>query len=207
MHKLIMLSHAYRQSGAYREDAAAVDGANSLLWRFSPRRLSAEELRDTILHVAGKLDTTMGGPGFRLYKYMRDNVSTYAPLDEFGPETYRRAVYHQNVRAGRVDLMTEFDSPDCALAAPRRASTTTPLQALTLMNHNFTMDMAAALAERLRAEGGDDPSAQIARAYALMFSRQPDDAEIAAAKSLAAEYGLEALCRGLLNANEFVYLD
>lgn len=208
MHKLLMLSQAYRQSGAFRADAAAIDADNRLLWRFSPRRLSAEELRDTVLAVTGKLDTTMGGPGFRLYKYMRDNVSTYAPLDEHGPETYRRAVYHQNVRAGRVDLMTEFDSPDCAMAAPRRASTTTPLQALTLMNHDFTMDMAAALADRLRAEAErENADAQVRLAYELMFSRIPDDAERAAAVPLIADHGLEAFCRGLLNANELVYLD
>ncbi len=208
MHKVLMLSQTYRQSGEYRAEPAAEDADNRFLWRFSPRRLSAEELRDTVLAVSGKLDMTMGGPGFRLYKYMRDNVSTYAPLDTHGPETYRRAVYHQNVRAGRVDLMTEFDSPDCALAAPRRATTTTPLQALTLMNHTFTMDMAAALAERLRADtGGDAVAAQIDRAYALAFSRTPADTERSTAESFIAQYGLVAFCRGLLNANELVYLD
>lgn len=208
MHKLLMLSQTYRQSGEYRAEPAAGDADNRFLWRFSPRRLSAEEVRDTVLAISGKLDMTMGGPGFRLYQYMRDNVSTYAPLDTFGPETYRRAVYHQNVRAARVDLMTEFDSPDCALAAPRRATTTTPLQALTLMNHTFTMDMATALSERLRADtGGDVVSAQIERAYALAFSRTPAETERQTAESFIAEYGLVAFCRGLLNANELVYLD
>lgn len=61
------------------------------LWRFPPRRLAAEELRDTVLAVAGKLDTRAGGPGFRLYKVTQNNVSTYFPLDRHGPETYRRA--------------------------------------------------------------------------------------------------------------------
>ncbi len=208
MHKLLMRSQTYRQDGGFRADAAAKDADNQWLWRFAPRRLSAEELRDTILMVAGKLDTTMGGPGFRLYQYMRDNVSTYAPLDTVGPETYRRAVYHQNVRAGRVDLMTEFDSPDCALAAPRRASTTTPLQALTLMNHQFTMDMANALAERLEADAGsNDIAAQIDRAYAIAFAREPDSGERDLASALIQQYGMAAFCRGLLNANELVYLD
>ncbi len=208
MHKLLMLSQTYRQSGEFRADAAATDADNQLLWRFAPRRLSAEELRDTILAVAGKLDSKMGGPGFRLYQYMRDNVSTYAPLDTHGPETYRRAVYHQNVRAGRVDLMTEFDSPDCALAAPRRASTTTPLQALTLMNHQFTMDMASALAERLEAEADrNDVDTQIDRAYAIAFSREPNADERKTGEEFAKQHGLVAFCRGLLNANELVYVD
>lgn len=208
MHKLLMTSKTYRQRGDYRPEAAAADADNRLLWRFAPRRLSAEELRDTVLNAAGKLDMTMGGPGFRLYKYMRDNVSTYAPLDDHGPETYRRAVYHQNVRASRVDLMTEFDSPDCALAAPRRATTTTPLQALTLMNHQFTMDMAAAFAERLRTESGTKGTpAQIDRAYAIAFSRPPNASERDSAEAFIEHHGLVAFCRGLMNANEFVYVD
>ena len=81
---------------------------------------------------------------------MQDNVCTYVPLDKHGPETYRRAVYHQNARASVVDLMTEFDQPDCTFSAPKRSETTTPLQALTMLNHSFTLDMAAALAEPLR---------------------------------------------------------
>ena len=88
----------------------------------------------------------MGGPGFRLYEYQQDNVATYVPLDQHGPETYRRAVYHQNARASVIDLMTDFDQPDCAFSVPRRVATTTPLQALTLLNHAFTLDMAEALA-------------------------------------------------------------
>ena len=67
-------------------------------------------------------------------------------VDVHGAETFRRAVYHHNARAARVDVMTDFDCPDPAFAEPRRASTTTPLQALTLMNHSFSLEMAAAFA-------------------------------------------------------------
>src|SRR6185436_7089808 len=129
-----------------------IDADSRLLWRFPPRRLSAEEVRDTLLSVSGKLDKKMGGPGFRLYEYQQDNVATYVPLDRHGPETYRRAVYHHNARAARVDVMTDFDCPDPSFAEARRASTTTPLQALTLMNHRFALDMAQALAERLQRD-------------------------------------------------------
>ncbi|MCB1124119.1 MAG: DUF1553 domain-containing protein, partial [Verrucomicrobiae bacterium] len=76
MHRLIMLSSAYRQSSVWRDVGGTLDADSRLLWRFPPRRLSAEEIRDSMLQVAGKLDTTMGGPGFRLYYYMQDNVST-----------------------------------------------------------------------------------------------------------------------------------
>jgi hypothetical protein len=144
-----------------------VDFASRLLWRFPPRRLSAEELRDTMLAASGKLDLKMGGPGFRLYRYLSDNVSTYVPLETHGPETFRRAIYHQNARASTIDLLSDFDAPDCTASAPRRTPTTTPLQALTLFNHSFTLDLSRHFAERLQRECGNDVAAQIRRAFAL----------------------------------------
>jgi len=206
MHRLIMLSETYRQSSAFRADAAKVDGEARLLWRFPPRRLSSEEVRDTMLMVAGKLDLKQGGPGFRLYEFMQDNVCTYVPLDKHGPETYRRAVYHQNARASVVDLMTEFDQPDCTFSAPKRAETTTPLQALTMLNHSFTLDMAAALAERLQKEVGEYAEAQVHLAYQLCYSRQPADGELSDCLALVKQQSLAALCRVLLNTSELIYV-
>jgi hypothetical protein len=212
-----------------------------VLWRFPPRRLSAEEIRDTMLMVGGKLKIAAtesaksagrivnptagtdglsirpteaepmaalpdGGPGFRLYRFLQDNVCTYVPLEKHGPETYRRAVYHQNARASVVDLMTEFDQPDCTFSAPRRAQTTTPLQALTMLNHSFTLDMAAALADRLEREAGEDRGAQIGLAYQLCYSRPPSADEISDCRGLADTHGLVALCRVLLNTTEMIYV-
>lgn len=207
MHKLIMLSQTYRQASTWREHAARVDGDSALLWRFPPRRLRAEEIRDSILAIAGKLDPSMGGPGFRLYEYLQDNVATYVPLDEHGPETYRRAVYHQNARAQHLDLMTDFDAPDCAMPAPRRDSTTSPLQALTMMNHQFTTDMADALAARVAAEAGPSLADQVRRAYALAFTRMPGPEEQLQAVALAELHGMDAFCRALLNASELIYVE
>ncbi|MBM3460286.1 MAG: DUF1553 domain-containing protein [Armatimonadetes bacterium] len=207
LHRLILTSQTYQQSAAYRAAAARVDGDSRLLWRFPPRRLSAEELRDTFLAVSGKLDRNMGGPGFRLYEYQEDNVATYVPLAKHGPETYRRAVYHQSARAARVDLLTDFDCPDPAFAAPRRVSTTTPLQALTLMNHTFTMDMGRFLAERLEREAPGDPGAQVRRAFLLGSARAPTPEELSVSVRVAREHGLPALCRALLNSNEWIYLN
>jgi hypothetical protein len=202
LHREILLSRTYLQSADHREDGAKLDKDARLLWRFPPRRLSAEEIRDTLLTVAGKLSLEpMGGKGFRLYKVMQNNVSSYYPLDLHGPETYRRAVYHQNARASVVDVLNDFDLPDIAFAAPKRANTTTPLQALTLLNHAFTGDMAAAFASRLEAA---DP---IGSAYRLAFQREPADRERAAAERLISEHGLRAFCRALLNANELICLD
>jgi hypothetical protein len=202
LHREILLSQTYLQSAAYREEAAKEDKDARLLWRFPPRRLSAEELRDTMLTVGGKLQLEpMGGPGFRLYRYLANNVSTYVPLDTHGPESYRRAVYHQNARASVVDVLNDFDLPDIAFAAPKRANTTTPLQALTLLNHSFTLDMAKALAARIQK--GD----AVTQAYRITFQRKPSAKEHEAATQLIATHGAEAFCRALLNANELLYLE
>ncbi len=206
LHREILLSQTYQQSGANREDAAKQDGRTRLLWRFPPRRLQAEEIRDSILSVAGKLNLQMGGPSFRLYRYLEDNVATYIPLDQHGAETYRRAVYHQNARSSLVDGLTDFDLPDNAGSAPNRISTTSPLQALTLLNHQFTLDMAEALAARVKQEAPNNEAAQIRRAFALAFQRQPAQAEESAALQLIAKHGWRAFCRALLNANELIYL-
>ena len=167
LHRLIMTSQAYRQASTWRAGPAGLDADSRWLWRYPPRRLEAEELRDALLAVSGSLQMTLGGPGFRLYEYEVDNVATYVPLDVQGPETYRRAVYHQNARASRVDLLGEFDCPDNSFSAPRRAATTTPLQSLTLLNHSFVLDMASALAARLESERPSDVRAQVDRAFWL----------------------------------------
>lgn len=202
MHREIMLSKTYQQSSKGRDDGLKADAASRLLWRFPPRRLSAEAVRDTMLAVAGALKLEpMGGPGFRLYKHSQNNVSTYFPLDVHGPETYRRAVYHQNARASVVDILTDFDFPDIAFAAPKRANTTTPLQALTMMNHRFVLDMADALAKRI-----DGPEV-VERLWSLAFQREPTASESTGAYALLNQHGLPALCRALLNSNELIYIE
>ena len=208
LHKLIVMSHTYRQSSAHREGAAKVDADARLLWRFPPRRLSGEEVRDTMLALAGKLDheKEKGGPGFKLYRYVEDNVATYHPLDEHGPNTYRRAVYHQNARAARVDVLSDFDCPDPAAAAPRRASTTTPLQALALLNHKFVHDAAGFLTARAEKDAGPDAEARVRRAFAIAYGRAPTAGELKTALPVVAQHGLKPLCLALLNSNELLYL-
>lgn len=210
LHREILLSKVYQQSAAYHEDLAKQDKDSRFLWRFPPRRLSAEELRDTMLTVAGKMRLEpMGGPGFRLYKFTQNNVCTYFPLDVHGPETYRRSVYHQNARASIVDVLSDFDLPDNAFAAPKRANTTTPLQALTMLNHSFTLDMAKAIGDRI---AGDKDQAlelgvAITKAYRIVFQRDPSTEEMVAASPLIEKHGIEAFCRALLNANELLYIE
>ncbi len=218
LHREILMSATYRQASTFRDEASREDKDTRLLWRFPPRRLSAEELRDTMLTITGKMQLEpMGGPGFRLYKFTQNNVCTYFPLDKFGPETYRRAVYHQNARASVVDVLNDFDLPDIAFAAPKRANTTTPLQALTLLNHGFTLDMAQALASRIESEPIDKSLYEdnvikpedepVIQAYQFAYQRDPTRKEIIAAKKLIDVYGLDAFCRALLNSNELIYVD
>jgi hypothetical protein len=212
MHRLIVTSQTYRQSSDLaanpsQTDPMRVDAASRLYWRFPPRRLTGEQIRDSMLAISGVLDNRMGGPGFRLYKYLEDNVATYVPLDKHGPETYRRAVYHQNARAARVDLLSDFDAPDPALAAPCRIATVTPLQSLTLLNHSFTLDMASFFAERVERQVGMAPlEAVVDRVFLLAYARLPDPQERDKSCTLVRSFGLRALCRAIWNSNEFLYL-
>jgi len=206
LHKEIMMSAAYRQSSGFEEARASVDSEARFLWRFPPRRLDAEQVRDAVLAVSGKLNRTMGGPGFRLYKYTVDNVATYYPLEQFAEETYRRSVYHQAPRSVRVDLLGQYDCPDSSLPEPKRVVTTTPLQALVLLNNQFLLDQARHFAERLKREGEGDAGKQAERAFLLAYGRGPSATEKRAAVALIGKHGLAAFCRALFSGNEFVYV-
>jgi hypothetical protein len=205
LHKLIVMSYTYRQSSVANAKGLAADAGNQLLWRMPLRRMEAETIRDAILSVSGKLNRQMGGQSFQLFKYRVVNVAIYEPLDEHGPETWRRAVYAQPARAIREDLMASFDCPESAQMSPRREVTTTPLQALALLNGAFIVQQANFFAERVRREAGEKAEAQVTRAFRLAFSRAPSDKEQKAAVELVTQHGLATLCRALLNGNEFLY--
>jgi hypothetical protein len=207
LHKELMLSAAYRQASTANATAASQDGEARYLWRFPPRRLDAEAVRDSILFVSGKLNRKLGGPGFRLYTYRVDNVATYGFPEKFEADTFRRSIYHQTARSVKDDVLGPFDCPDATLPEPKRVVTTTALQALSLFNNPFVLDQARFFAERLvRESGPSDLRAQIVRAFQLAFGRPPTEAEGAASMKLIQEHGLWVFCRALLNANEFVYV-
>ncbi|MBM3729007.1 MAG: DUF1553 domain-containing protein [Acidobacteria bacterium] len=203
LHREIMLSRAYRQSSSHHEANAKIDSEARYLWRYPPQRLAAEAIRDTILAVSGQLDRRMGGPGFQLFKYTVDNVATYFPRESFGPDTWRRAIYQTAARSVRSELLGQYDCPDSSLPEPKRIVTTSPLQALALLNNSFVLDQARFLAERLKAEA---PGHEIERAFALAFARQPDATELDDARKLIAQHGLAAFARAILNANELIYV-
>jgi hypothetical protein len=206
VHRLVVLSAAYRQASAARPQEMAADAQDRWLWRYPPRRLEAEPLRDAILVVSGNLDPRMGGPGFDLFEPNTNYVKVYTPKKEFGPAEWRRMVYQNKPRMQLDDTFGPFDCPDAGQIAPKRNSSTTALQALNLMNSRFVTQQAALFAERVRREAGADPAAQVRRGFRLAFGREPTAEESAIGVKLVREHGAEALCRVLLNANEFLYV-
>lgn len=206
IHRLILTSATYRQDSATNDKAARVDAGTRLLWRFPPRRLEAEALRDTILAVSGKLDCKMGGPGFDLFEPNTNYVKVYTTKTDYGPTEFRRMVYQSKPRVELDSIFGTFDCPDAGQATPKRTVSTTPLQALSLLNSNFALQQASFLAERVQRDAGDDQTKQCARAFVLAFGRQPTAEETTAAQALVQEFGLPALCRAIYNANEFIQI-
>jgi hypothetical protein len=206
IHRLIVNSATYRQASATRPECVAIDASSQLLWRFPPRRLEAEAIRDAILAVSGKLDLRAGGPGFSFFEPNDNYVRVYAPRREWEPDTFRRMVFGTVVRQRPDGVFGAFDCPDAGQIAPKRSRSTTPLQALNLLNSSFMMQQAEFFAARLTAEAGPEPEAQARRAFRLAFQREPDKPEREAGGKLIREQGAKIFCRALFNANEFVYL-
>ena len=207
LHKKILLSAAYRQASTIQNSAASnLDAQNRLLWRQNARRLDAESLRDAVLLVSGRLNPERGGPGFRDFTYTEAYAPIYQYIPPDKPELWRRSIYRFVVRTTPHQFMSALDCPDPANLTPARMQTTTALQALTLSNNEFMLRQAEAMAARI--EAGDGPqSARVQRAFALAFQRAATPREERAAEALVGGQGLFALCRMLINTNEFVYLD
>ncbi|WP_395737759.1 DUF1553 domain-containing protein [Prosthecobacter sp.] len=206
MHRMIMNSAAYRQSSAANDAGMKADSGARLLWRFPTRRLEAEPLRDTILAVSGVLDLTMGGPGFDLFVANDNYVKVYESKQEFGPDTFRRMIYQSKPRVELDDTFGAFDVPDAGQIAPRRTSSTTPLQALNFLNSRFALQQSELLAARLVKEAGKEADAQVRRAFQLAYQRDPRAEELTAAMDLISQHGLPMFCRALLNTSEFMTL-
>jgi hypothetical protein len=206
LHRLICLSATYRQSSEARPDAMQRDANDALLWRFPPKRLEAEAIRDAVLAVSGKLDLTMGGPGFSAFKPNDNYVRVYEPREQWTTAEFRRMVYATKIRSQQDPTFGAFDCPDGAQITPKRPTSTTPLQALNLLNGSFMLQQAEFFAERLKSDAGLDPGNDVDRAFKRAFGRPPSSVERAAAVKLIGEHGLPAFCRAMLNANEFVYV-
>jgi len=205
LHRLIVNSRTYQQSSRPRSQALQVDAETRLLWRFPPRRLEAEAIRDSILFVNAKLNLKMGGPGFDFFN-QRGGLSDYSDRETFEEDGWRRMIYAHKVRMQAVDIFGAFDCPDAGQMSPRRSRSITPLQALSLMNSPFVNRQAGFLAQRVKAEGGDNSPAQIDYAFRLVYARAPEKSEKKALLHLAGQHGLEQVCRVLFNSSEFVFI-
>jgi len=207
LHKLILMSQAYQQSSQFDARAAEKDAENRLLWRYSPRRLEGEAIRDAMLAASGKLNPKMYGPSFRPFQVVKNSGSyhSYQPVDSDDPELQRRTVYRMNVNSGGNPMLEALDCPLPSVKTPKRTATTTALQALSLMNNAFVQRQSKAFSERLTKEAADT-SSRVQRAFLLALGRRAGPDELAQSVSLVEQHGLETFCWGLFNASEFLYV-
>jgi len=206
LHRLIMLSETYRQSSRFNPEPAKFDADDRLLWRFPPRRLEAEIVRDAMLSVSGELNEQVGGPSFRPFTVTVFNTHFYHLFDSDFPDFNRRTVYRISVNTARDPLLETLDCPAPSITMPKRPMTTTALQALALMNDSFVQRQAERFARQVQTRAGDDREAQITLIYRLTLGRPPTKEEFAATAQLVQEHGLDAACWVLLNASEFLYV-
>ncbi|WP_161602276.1 DUF1553 domain-containing protein [Tautonia marina] len=206
LHRVIVASSAFRQESTPRDEALAIDADARLLWRFPPRRLEGEAIRDAILLASGSLNRDMSGPGFDFFN-QRGGLSDYIPVDHDDPSGWRRMIYAIKIRMQAVDVFGPFDCPDAGQMTPKRTQSITPIQALSLWNSTFIMRQAGRFADRVRADAGADLTAQIDRAVWLALSRPPTEVEAEQLLALGQEHGLDQVCRVLLNTNAFLLIE
>ena len=220
MHKLLMLSSTYRLSSSTNKSGLEKDPANRLIWHFNPRRLSSEELRDSILAANGSLNLRMGGPSFYpiipaeiLHGQSRPGAGWGNSSDE---DRARRAVYIFVKRSLVEPLMADFDFADVDSSCPVRFTTTQPTQSLNLMNSEFTNRQAANFANFLKQQSPDDLAAQVKLGLSQTTQRQPSEADIQRGINLIKELkglgvsdddALKYFCLVTYNLNEFLYID
>ena len=210
MHRLIVCASTYRQASTFEPSAHQRDAGARLLWRKAPTRLEAEMVRDAMLSISGILDNKLGGPSFRDQEIVQATgtpAMLYAAVDPRTPGHNRRTLFRAWARGGRSVLLNAFDCPDPSTTMPRRPVTTTPLQALSLMNNALVLYLSDAFAARLVREGGSDAGKQVEWAYRLAFARDPEPDERERAVRVVEQFGAAPLARAIFNSNEFLYLD
>jgi hypothetical protein len=189
LHRQILRSCAFQQSSAPRAEALAVDPANRGLWRYPVHRLDAEAIRDLMIAASGVLDHKSGGP----YVPTPRNGDGEVLADEAAPGALARSLFLQRRRTQVPTLLANFDSPSVVFNCTRRARSTMPLQSLSLLNSEFTLQRARDLALRLDRECEASVSARIQRAFLLVCGREPDPSErVASEEFLLRQQSLRA---------------
>ncbi|MEO5951576.1 MAG: DUF1553 domain-containing protein, partial [Chloroflexia bacterium] len=210
IHKLMLLSNTYQQAA---ENPAAKDEDNRLLSHFQRRRLEAEAIRDSILYSSGRLNAKMYGPS--VFPPLPADLADFArygrtgdlmwETNETDADARRRSIYIFQRRSMPLPMMAAFDAIVFSESCERRVSTTTPLQALALMNGTLVEEEAKQLAAKVLEQVGPGREAQIARAFEIVLNRPPSTEE----KNRFAQSGatLESINRILMSSNEFVYVE
>ena len=239
MHRLMMTSAVYRQTALREADGTIrkIDPANNLLWRMRSQRIEAEVMRDAMLAVSGELSLKMFGQSV-LPKLPKGLSARYGWKPTPGADQQnRRSVYLVVRRNAQLPLLSTFDVPDSHQTCARRARTTTPTQALILLNDSWPLRRAQALAGRVLKEADGNDAGVIRRAYEIVYTRLPEAEELTAGEKflnqqaniitsriknnekiaeptpLTKDYdkargaALVDYCHALLNSNEFVYVD
>lgn len=202
----MLTTEAFTRSSTPSSEWLAIDSDSRLLWRFPPRWLEAEVLRDSILSSAGTLDLRLGGLGYHIHQ-PKMRYDQWKVVDNHGPQTWRRMLYQQRMRRVDDQMFTAFDFPDCAQVQSKRTRSITPLQALNLLNGDLIVEQSEKLAQRASLEAGADLNDQIDLMFQLTLGRQPDEEERSVAANLASNTGLSSVGRMLYNLNEFFYLN
>ncbi len=221
LQRMILLSNAYRMSSRGNQEGLKADPINDLFWRFDMRRLTAEELRDSVLAVSGDFNPKMYGPS--IYPDLPRAVLATQSMPGHGwghsspEEQARRSIYIHVKRSLLTPILENFDLAETDRTSPVRFATTQPTQALTLLNSDFMQKQAGLFADRLRREAGPDVGKQVRLGLNLAISRPPTDDEVKRGLDLidalqkkdgmTPEAALKTFCLMAMNLNEFMYLD
>lgn len=222
LHRMILSSSVYQMASTHPDPTMAeTDPENRLLWKFNLQRLEAEQIRDAILAVSGRLDTELGGKTIPLRN--RQFVFNHTSVDHTKYDSLRRSLYLPVVRNNVYTLFSQFDFPDPTMPTGSRDATVVAPQALLMMNAGLVMDSADSLATMLLSRTQDNAE-RVRLAYERAFGRVPEDRESKRALAFVAELTSSALtdaasvdteaehrawsmfCQGLFASNEFIYL-
>lgn len=211
MHRLVMLSSAYRTSSIAGKEAMEKDPENLYLSRMNRRRLDADAIRDSVLAVAGSLNLKMGGvgviPALTREEILAARMPNLWPANPDPAEAMRRSVYLQMKRSMTLPMLQIFDAPDTSSSCARRERSTVAPQALAMMNSEFSFAQAEKFAARIRKQAGDDPEASVDAGWRFAFGRAPTPEERQTALDYLRRNSLPRLCLLMFNMSEFIYVD
>ena len=215
MHRELMLSSTYQMGGQHNAKATHSDPDNRLHWRFSPRRMSVEEIRDSMLMVSGTLIDKRGGPALpaNLNYLLVDKAPKTRRVVEAAYNSKRRTVYLPVIRSGLAEMFKVFDFAGRAVVTGSRPTTTVAPQALFMMNSEFMWNVSQS-AGRMALQSASDDGRRLEHLYLQALGRPPSDSEVNRAVRFLEEYKIQsseidawqALCRVLFSSNEFVYV-